>query len=76
MRVAGVALELFKHRVAEWALWQHAFDGVLEHTVRIFVLQFLEIGFRNAAGVAGVTEVGLLEGLITGYAEFFPRWSR
>ena len=71
MRVAGVALELLEHGVAEWAFWQHAFDSVLEHTVRILVLQFLEIRFRNAAGVAGVTKVRLLEGFVASDAKFF-----
>ena len=38
MRITGIALKLLEHGVAEWALWQHAFDSVLQHTVRIFVL--------------------------------------
>ena len=71
MRIADIALELLEHGVAERAFRQHAFDGVFQHAVRVFVLQLFEIGGRHAARITGVAVVRFLKCFFAGDAEFF-----
>ena len=71
MRVADIALKFFKHGVAEWAFWQHAFDGVLQHAIRVFVLQLFKVSRRHAARVTGVAVIRFLKSFFAGNAELF-----
>ena len=70
MCIARVALELLEQRVAERALWQHAFYGVLEDSIRILGVHLVECGLVNTAGEARVAEIRFLRGLITGHTQF------
>src|SRR5690606_31585200 len=67
---AGVNLELLGHGITERALGQHALDGLLERTTGKTLLHFLEVGFGDAARVAGVTIVFLVTRLVAGHDDF------
>jgi hypothetical protein len=60
----GVALHLLQHRVAQRALGQHALDRLLEDAAGEALLQLGEVGFVDAARVAGVAVVLLVLALL------------
>src|SRR5450631_2600482 len=64
MHGAGVALELFDHRVAERALGQHALDGLVQRPPGKALLHLPE-GYRaNAARIAAVAMIEFVVDLV------------
>ena len=66
---AGVALHLLQHGVAQRALGQHALDGLFQDAAGETLLQLGEVGFIDAARIAGVAIVLLVFGLVAGDAQ-------
>src|SRR5687768_3200675 len=66
---AAVHLELLDHGVAERALGQHALDGLLERAAGVLGLHVAEVGGVDAARVARVAVVHLVDFLRAGDAK-------
>jgi hypothetical protein len=70
MSITRVALQLLEHRITERALREHAFNGVLEYTIRILGVHLVECSFVDAAWETGVAEIGFLSGFIASHTQF------
>jgi len=60
---AAIHLEFLDHGVTEWALGQHALDGLLECAARVLGLHVAEVGCSDTAGIARVTVIHFVDGL-------------
>ncbi len=70
MLCTPIDLELLDHGVTERAFGQHALDCQFQRTAGVTRLHILEFGGVDAAGIAGVTVVGLVVGFVAGHTNF------